>query len=632
MQSQVSKKTVFSGVFRQLWSGLWVGAICCAVWLASVPSHAHTPKKPAPTSRPTSQKVITSKDVDAFLQKLEREMLALYVYRDRTGWLQNTYITHDTQVIAAESEAKMMAFVSQKMEEVKKFQGLKLTEKQTRKLRILRTFLSLPAPSNEKSRLELAQIASDLTAIYGKGKYYFPKKKKRLDLQELSAILAKSRDYDEQLEAWRGWRTISPPMRAKFVRYVELANAGARELGFTDLGQLWRQRYEMPRGGFEKEVERLWGQVKPLYDDLHCYVRSRLVEQYGDKKVEPKGKIPAHLLGNMWAQSWENLFSLVAPKTSSKGEDIGLLLKNKKVDRKGMVRYAEQFFRSLGMPALPPSFWQRSMFEKPKDHEAVCHASAWHIDLDNDVRLSQCIEITAEDFQTLHHELGHIYYYLGYRTQDILFREGAHNGFHEGIGDAVALSVTPSYLQKIGLATKDTKKPDDIAFLMQMALEKVAFLPFGRLIDKWRWEVFSGKIKPADYNKRWWELREKYQGIKAPIARSEKDFDPGAKYHIPANVPYIRYFLAAILQFQFHRSLCQEAGHKGPLHTCSNYGNKVAGQKLWKMLQAGASHHWSETLALLTGKREMDASAILTYFAPLHQWLKVQNKGRSCGW
>lgn len=631
MQRKKSKQIVVSTGWRLLWGGLWcvVCGIGWGIWQWN--SEAHPPR-PFASSRPASPPRVSALAVDTFLRGLEREMLALSTYRDRTGWLQNTFITHDTQMLAAEAEARMMAFVSRKIKEMKQFDGVKLSDVQRRKFRIFRNYLSLPAPSQDHLRLELAQIASDLTAIYGKGKCYMATKKRHLDLQELSAILAKSRDYDEQLEAWRCWRTISPVMREKYARYVELANAGARELGAADLGQIWRRRYEMPTGAFEGEVERLWQQVKPLYDDLHCYVRAKLSEQYGGQRVAPKGKIPAHLLGNMWAQSWEHLFPLVAPKSSEKGEDIGLLLKKKQIDPKGMVRIAEQFFRSLGMPALPKSFWERSLFAKPRDRSVVCHASAWHIDLDQDVRLSQCIEVTAEDFQTLHHELGHIYYYLAYHKQDVLFREGAHDGFHEGIGDAVALSVTPSYLQKIGLAGADAKKPDDIAFLLQMALEKVAFLPFGRMIDKWRWEVFSGKVPPSAYNKRWWELREAYQGIQAPLPRSERDFDPGAKYHIPANTPYMRYFLAAILQFQFHRTLCAESGHKGSLHTCSNYGNKAAGQKLWQMLQAGSSRPWPETLALLTGKREMDASAILAYFAPLQRWLKQQNQGRSCGW
>lgn len=575
---------------------------------------------------------VTLGGAERFMKQAEQEILRLWINTSRLAFLHDTFINDDTQLLYTQAQEEMMEYFARQSKAAMRFYTLQLPKELARKLALLRLSIELPAPSDPTARKELATLSTWLSATYGKGKYC-KTKTKCMDLQQLSAILASSRNYDELLEAWKGWRTISVPMRSRYERYVQLANRGAQEIGFADLGAMWRTRYDMSPEQFSAEMERLWQQVKPLYRDLHCYVRAKLVQHYGAKKVPPKGLIPAHLLGNMWSQSWDNIYSLVAPKDGNQTSfDMDRYLKEKKLTPQEMVKIAERFFISLGMPALPKSFWKRSMFTKPRDREVVCHASAWHIDYDQDVRLKQCIKIDTEDLYTLHHELGHLYYYLAYRQQSPLFRSGAHDGFHEGVGDAISLSMTPGYYKQIGLLPAHVKPPADVPFLLKMALERVAFLPFGKLIDQWRWGVFRGKIPPSQYNRAWWELRRRYQGIAAPVARSEQDFDPGAKYHIPANVPYSRYFLAAILQFQFHRSMCQLAGHRGPLHTCSFFGNRAAGQRMWNMLRLGQSRPWPEILKILTGQRDMDASAILSYFAPLHRWLKEQNKNNTCGW
>jgi peptidyl-dipeptidase A len=411
-----------------------------------------------------------------------------------------------------------------------------------------------------------------------------------------------------------------------------LANQGAQAMGFKDVGAMWRSNYDMPPDDFAKELDRLWGQVRPLYVSLHAYVRWKLAENYGKDVVKEDEPIPAHLLGNMWSQEWNNIYPLVAPANAASGPDVGAVLRAKNVDARGMVHDAEGFFTSLGFEPLPPSFWERSLFTKPRDREVVCHASAWDIDYKNDLRVKVCVDPTAEDFTTVHHELGHNFYQRSYDDLSPLFMNGANDGFHEAIGDTIALSVTPEYLKQIGLIDTVTPASADIGLLLDRALDKVAFLPFGLLIDQWRWKVFSGETKPADYNKTWWELRRKYQGIAPPAPRTEADFDPGAKYHVAANVPYARYFLAAILQFQFHRALCKEAGYVGPLHRCSIYGNKAAGAKLAKMLAMGQSRPWPDALEAITGQRQMDATAILDYFAPLKKWLDEQNAGHHVGW
>ena len=334
----------------------------------------------------------------------------------------------------------------------------------------------------------------------------------------------------------------------------------------------------------------------------------------------------------MWAQTWDNVYPLVAPRGADPGYDLTEILKSRKTDARQMVRYGEGFFSSLGFDPLPKTFWERSMFVKPQDREVVCHASAWDIDYVDDLRIKMCIDITAEDFVTVHHELGHNYYQRAYDKQPVLFRDSANDGFHEAIGDTIALSVTPEYLVKLGLLSSAPDASRDIGLLLQKALEKVAFLPFGLLIDQWRWKVFSGEIPPADYNKAWWDLRLKYQGIAPPIARPGDAFDPGAKYHVPAGVPYTRYFLADILQFQFHRALTKTAGCTGPLNRCSIYGNEAAGKRLRDTLAMGQSRPWPDALEALTGQRQMDATAIRDYFAPLQKWLDEQNKGKPIGW
>jgi len=477
----------------------------------------------------------------------------------------------------------------------------------------------------------LTRIVSGLEGTYGKGKYCPAGPDSCKDLEDLSKILADSRDPRQLLEAWTGWHAISRPMRKDFERYVELANKGARQLGFKDNGAMWRAKYDMEPDAFAKELDRLWDQVRPLYLSLHAYVRARLREKYGDA-VPANGPIPAHLLGNMWAQEWDNVYPLVAPADADPGYDLTELLKKRNTDWKQMVKYGENFFVSLGFDPLPPTFWERSLFLKPKDRDVVCHASAWDVDTLSDVRLKMCIQITGEDFLTIHHELGHNFYQRAYSPLAPSFRDSANDGFHEAVGDTIALSITPEYLVKLGLLDKAPDTSKDIGLLLHRALEKIAFLPFGLVIDQWRWKVFSGEIQPAQYNAAWWQLRQKYQGIAPPAERGEADFDPGAKYHVAGNVPYMRYFLADILQFQFHRALAQAAGCTGPLNRCSIFGNQAAGARLKAMLEMGQSRPWQEALEKIAGTREMDASAIRDYFAPLQKWLDQQNRGKPVGW
>ena len=599
--------------------------------LVSAP--AATPAAAPSASAPTAE------EAKAFVAKVNKDLAKLWVRSSTAEWIKSTYITDDTERNAAAMNDDVMAYVTQAIKDSFRFKGLKLDPDTERMLYLLRVSQSLPAPSDADKRTELANLAAKLEGMYGKGRYCKgvepgkePDPKKCRDIQQLSAVLAKGGSYDEQLEAWEGWHTISKDMRPLYERLVQLSNEGAREIGAKDMGDLWRSGYDMAPEAFEKETDRLYEQLKPLYDDLHCYVRTQLAKKYPGK-VSDSGPIPAHLLGNLWAQEWSNVYPLVEPYKGVTNLDVTKELQKQKYDEKKLVKLGESFFTSLGMDPLPATFWERSQFKKPQDRDVVCHASAWDVTYSNDLRIKMCIKIDEEDLVTVHHELGHDYYFMNYWKMPVLFQQGANDGFHEAIGDALTLSITPEYLKKLNLL-KEVPKDDRGLINLQMkdALEKIAFLPFGRMMDQWRWDVFSGKVKPDQYNAHWWALRQKYQGVAAASARGEEFFDPGAKYHIPANVPYMRYFLARILQFQFHKAMCQAAGHQGPLHTCSIYGNREAGAKLKAMLALGASKPWPDALYAMTGSKQMDATPILEYFEPLRAYLKKQNAGAKCGW
>jgi len=558
-------------------------------------------------------------------RELAREARAAY-------WVRNTYITGDTAILAAAAGERGLAFESAMVKQAKQYLGTDMDPETARAIELMLRGSSAPAPDDPELQAELSAILTHMEGQYGAGKYCNAEGVCR-ELQELEAVLAESRDYDELLDIWQGWRQVSPPYRADYQRFVEIANLGAQEFGYRNLAELWQGGYDMDSNTFTIESRRLWDEVKPLYDELHCHVRAKLNESYGADKVALDRPIPAHLLGNMWSQTWDNLYPMMEPYPGVSPVDVTAAMQLQGWDEIKMARTAEGFFTSLGMPALPESFYKNSMLKKPRDRNVVCHASAWDFDDGNDPRIKQCVEVNGEQFATLHHELGHIYYFLLYRDLPSIFKGGAHDGFHEAIGDTIQLSMTPGYLQSKGLMDRVTEGYEaTINKQMKLALEKIAFLPFGKMIDEWRWKVFTGEIAPKDYNRGWWKLREEYQGIAAPIERGEEHFDAGAKYHVPGNTPYTRYFLSFIMQFQFHKALCEAAGQDGPLHECSIYNNKAAGDKLGNMMAMGQSKPWPDAMEAITGQRSMDGSAIIDYFAPLNAWLQEQNQDRACGW
>ncbi|WP_341503958.1 M2 family metallopeptidase [Gallaecimonas sp. GXIMD4217] len=605
-------------------------AVVVALAMAGCQDDAKQTQQPQADAQQGAPAALTVADAKTFVTDAEKELTQLYKEANRAEWIYANFITEDTASLAADVNEKLTARIVALASQAARFDALELDPVTRRKLDKLKLSLVLPAPQDEAKTAELAKITADLSGMYGKGKFELDGKE--LTLRDMELMMAEQRDPELLKTIWSGWREVAKPMKPLYEREVALANEGAKALGYQDLGQYWRAKYDMEPDAFATELDRLWGQVKPLYDALHCHVRAKLGEQYGEEVVPQDKPIPAHLLGNMWAQSWGNIYPLVAPGAADPGYDLTEQLKAHGYTPKKMVKGAENFFTSLGFEPLPDTFWSRSLFTQPRDRDVVCHASAWDLDGQDDIRIKMCIQQTGEEFSVIHHELGHNFYQRAYKNQPVLFQDSANDGFHEAIGDTIALSVTPKYLKEIGLIDEVPPADKDLGLLMKQALDKVAFLPFGLLVDQWRWKVFSGEVSPENYNQAWWELREKYQGVTAPVERAADAFDPGAKYHVPGNTPYSRYFLAHILQFQFHKALCEKAGDQGPVHRCSIYGSEAAGKPLAQMLEMGASQPWPEALAVTTGSKQMDATAILDYFAPLKDWLDEQNQGRQCGW
>jgi peptidyl-dipeptidase A len=585
----------------------------------------------AQAQAPAAAAAPTAADAKAFIDKAEADLAALSQYVNKASWVRATYITEDTQWLEAKAGAEITDLATRLAIEAARYDKVAVDPVTRRKLDILKRALVAPAPQRPGAADEMATIASRLDSTYSTGKFTY--NGKTLTLNDAEDILASSTDPAELKAVWEGWHSISTVMRPDYARLVALSNEGSVALGYKDTGALWRSGYDMDPDAFAAETDRLWKQLEPFYRNLHCYVRARLNEKYGDAVQPRTGPIRADLLGNMWAQQWGNIYPIVAPKSTTPSYSLDELLVNAGYDPVKMVKTGEAFYVSMGLAPLPDTFWTRSQITRPRDREVVCHASAWDLDDADDIRIKMCTKVNGEDFYTVHHELGHNFYQRAYKNQPYIFKGGANDGFHEAIGDFVGLSaLTPTYLQQIGLLKDVPGEEGDIPFLLKMALDKIAFMPFGLMVDRWRWEVFSGQLTPEQYNAGWWKLRTQYQGIVPPGPRPADAFDPGAKYHVPGNVPYTRYFLAHVYQFQFQRAACKQAGWTGPLHRCSIYGNKAVGAKFNTMLEMGASRPWPEAMAAFTGETQGDASAVADYFKPLNIWLTKQNKGEHCGW
>ncbi len=604
-----------------------------ASWLAIIAFTAACATTPAENAAaPTGEAAPTAAQAQTYADAANNELAELSELENRTAWSYETNINHDTEWLLQRVGAQATQARVRLASGAGRFANVELPPDTRRKIDLLRLALVLPAPQREGAADELAQITTRLSSMYSTGRIDY--RGAQVSLDDLETWMGSERDPARLEEMWTKWHAVATPMAGDYARLVEIANEGARDLGFANVGQMWLSNYDMPAAEMETEVQRLWGQMQPFYEQLHCYVRGRLNQRYGDAIVPLDQPIRADLLGNMWAQDWQTLMPLVRPPGGRATYDTTQLLVRAGYDARRMTETAERFYTSLGLPELPDTFWERSVLTRPRDREVVCHASAWDLDNQEDIRVKQCIQINAEHFQTIHHELGHNYYQRAYRAQPYLYQNGAHDGFHEAIGDFIALNITPDYLTQINLLRRNQIPPAsaDVSLLMERALEKISFLPFALSVDQWRWQVFDGRTTPAEYNADWWALRLRNQGIAPPNARPADAFDPGAKYHIANNVPYLRYFLSFVLQFQFYEAACQQAGWQGPLHRCTVYGNREVGERFNRMLEMGASHPWPDALEAFTGTRRMDGGAMVRYFTPLMSYLQAQNAGKTCGW
>ena len=585
---------------------------------------------------PSGEQTQTNQDLEEFLANVELENKQDGPVIYSASWISSNFITYDSQKVIADYGTKYTLKSLERSRQAASFDRLNTSKENRRMLNILKSSFVMPPPLDEMLASELSEITTNLEAMYGSGEHCFDNGE-CYDLEAFESIIDNSRDPKELLRAWEGWHEIGKPMKPMYMRMVEIGNQGSVDLGYEGLSDLWFSKYDMPADDFLDDTDRVWNDVKPLYDALHCHVRAKLNEHYGDEVISKTGPLPVHILGNMWGQSWSNIYDLVyEEKPDSKYIDVTKIIDEKSLSEIEMVEYAEDFFISMGFKPLPETFWERSLFVKPRDRSVVCHASAWNLDpANNDLRIKMCIEKNEEDFITIHHELGHIFYYQAYNHIPTVFQAGANDGFHEAFGDLLTLSITPDYLVDIGFISKDDAeeaKRDPIALLMKQALDGVVIIPWALMLDKWRSGVFNGEIDERNLNSSWWSLREEYQGINSSYPRSENYFDPGAKYHIPGNTPYTRYYLASIMQYQFHEALCNLIDYDGYLHECSIYGNKEAGDKIITTMAMGQSLPWQDAFENLTGSRQLSGKSILNYYAPLKKWLDEENKNRTCGW
>ena len=585
---------------------------------------------------PSSEQTLSDQDLEEFLANVELENKKDGPVIYSASWISSNFITYDSQKVIADYGTKSTLKSLERSREAASFDGLDTSKENQRMLNILKSSFVMPPPLDEELASELSEITTSLEAMYGSGEYCFDGEE-CYDLEAFESIIDNSRDPKELLRAWEGWHEIGKPMKPMYMRMVDIGNQGSVDLGYEGLSDLWFSKYDMPAEDFLDDTDRVWSEVKPLYDALHCHVRAKLNEHYGDEVISKTGSLPVHMLGNMWGQSWSNIYDLVyEEKLDSKYIDVTKIINEKSLSEIEMVEYAEDFFISMGFKPLPKTFWERSLFVKPRDRSVVCHASAWNLDpANNDLRIKMCIEKNEEDFITIHHELGHIFYYQAYNHIPTVFQAGANDGFHEAFGDLLTLSITPDYLVDIGFISEDDAeeaKQDPIGLLMKQALDGVVIVPWALMLDKWRSGVFDGEIDESNLNSSWWSLREEYQGINTSYERSENYFDPGAKYHIPGNTPYTRYYLASIMQYQFHEALCNLIDYDGYLHECSIYGNKEAGDRIISTMAMGQSLPWQDAFENLTGSRQLSGKSIMNYYAPLKEWLDEENKNRTCGW
>ncbi|XP_025976569.2 angiotensin-converting enzyme 2 [Dromaius novaehollandiae] len=561
------------------------------------------------------------------------------------SWNYNTNITEETSMKMNEADAKWSAFYDEASRNASNFPLANITDDLIRlQIQSLQDRGSSVLSSEKYTRL--STVLNTMSTIYSTGTVCKPSDPFNCLVLEpgLDAIMADSTDYHERLWAWEGWRAdVGRLMRPLYEEYVDLKNEAAKLNGYSDYGDYWRANYEADypeaykysRDQLIEDVEKTFEQIKPLYEQLHAYVRHRLEQFYGPELISSTGCIPAHLLGDMWGRFWTNLYALTVPYPAKPNIDVTSAMVENNWDVLKIFKTAEAFFASVGLYNMTEGFWNNSMLTEPTDNrKVVCHPTAWDMGKE-DYRIKMCTKVTMDDFLTAHHEMGHIEYDMAYSHLPYLLRSGANEGFHEAVGEIMSLSAaTPQHLKSLGLLepTFQEDAETEINFLLKQALTIVGTMPFTYMLEKWRWMMFNGKITKQEWMKRWWEMKREIVGVVEPVLHDETYCDPAALFHVANDYSFIRYYTRTIYQFQFQEALCKAAEHTGPLHTCDITNSTAAGQNLRQMLELGRSKPWTQALESITGEKYMNATPLLNYFEPLFNWLQKNNSGRSVGW
>ncbi|XP_053436341.1 angiotensin-converting enzyme 2 [Nycticebus coucang] len=592
----------------------------------------------------TAAQSTTEEQAKTFLDNFNREAEELSHQGALASWNYNTNITEENVQKMNEAEGKRSAFYEEqsKLSQTYPLEGIQnRTVKRQLKALQQRGSSALSADKNKR----LSTILNAMSTIYSTGKVCKPNNPQECLLLEpgLEEIMANSRDYSERLWAWEGWRAeVGKQLRPLYEEYVDLKNEMARANNYEDYGDYWRADYDAEgedgydynRSQLIEDVEHIFTQIKPLYEHLHAYVRTKLMNTY-PSHISPTGCLPAHLLGDMWGRFWTNLYSLAVPFEQKPNIDVTDAMVSQGWDAQRIFKEAENFFVTVGLPRMTQGFWQNSMLTEPEDgQKVVCHPTAWDLGK-GDFRIKMCTKVTMDDFLTAHHEMGHIQYDMAYAVQPFLLRSGANEGFHEAVGEIMSLSAaTPKHLQSIGLLPPDFQDDNEteINFLLKQALTIVGTLPFTYMLEKWRWMVFKGEIPKDQWMKKWWEMKQEIVGVVEPMPHDETYCDPASLFHVSNDYSFIRYYTRTIYQFQFQEALCQAAQHQGPLHKCDISNSIEAGQKLLNMMSLGKSEPWTLALENVVGTRNMNVSPLLTYFEPLFTWLKEQNRNSFVGW
>nr|UJP38391.1 angiotensin-converting enzyme 2 [Taphozous melanopogon] len=593
----------------------------------------------------TAAQSTTEEQAKTFLEKFNSEVEVLSFESSLASWNYNTNITDENVQKMSEAGDKLSAFYEEQYKLAKTYplqEIQNLTIK--RQLQVLQQ--NDPSVLSADKSKRLNTILNEMSTIYSTGKVCNPNNPQECLLLApgLENIMQKnSSDYNQKLWAWEGWRSeVGKQLRPLYEEYVALKNEMARGNNYEDYGDYWRGDYETlgtdgynySRNQLIEDVERIFAEIKPLYEHLHAYVRAKLMAVY-PSRISPTGCLPAHLLGDMWGRFWTNLYPLTVPFGQKPNIDVTNAMVNQGWDAERIFKEAEKFFVSIALPNMTEGFWKNSMLTEPSDgRKVVCHPTAWDLG-QGDFRIKMCTKVTMEDFLTAHHEMGHIQYDMAYSTQPYLLRNGANEGFHEAVGEIMSLSVaTPKHLKAMGLLPPDfyEDKETEINFLLKQALNIVGTLPFTYMLEKWRWLVFKGEIPKEQWMKKWWEMKRKLVGVVEPLPHDETYCDPASLFHVANDYSFIRYFTRTILEFQFQEALCQTAQHKGPLHECDISNSTEAGSKLLQMLKLGKSEPWTSALEEIVGIKNMDVRPLLNYFEPLFTWLKDQNKNSFVGW